>query len=479
MTKTKKHKLGVIVPYRNRYRQLIHFKKAISEYLEDRGIDYAVVIVEQDDATAFNRGKLLNIGVLRAKELNCDYVVFHDVDMIPQDVDYSYSKVPLHLIGEFTTPNGKITIPFDQYFGGVTLFPVSKFEEINGYSNDYWGWGFEDDDLFHRVKKAGLQTELIKEPNYTSSTTSLKFNGVDSYVEAENVINYKRSFTIHISFLFEDLKINHESATDRYPIFTVPGYDFTLYYDSFKRYNVEIFDRRGNIHIITSDITEIKHTKATILYNHRSKTLSLYLDKILIGTVVMEEPLYNYGQYKTINIGCGNRIEGAFHKLSYFKGGIDCFAIYSKAISRKDIHSLVDNNTIGLGSNFNEYESADNLSLYYDPKFIRHYKLIDITSNDHTGTIYNCWVDSTDFTEYKYRAIPVRRSGKFKLLDHEPGGYLNGRWKDQLTRYNQLKFTNEVLTGQRSLNDDGLTTCEYVVHGETKNDNIYQMIVGI
>jgi hypothetical protein len=30
---------------------------------------------------------------------------------------------------------------FDTYFGGVTLFPVKAFEEIDGYSNKYWGWG--------------------------------------------------------------------------------------------------------------------------------------------------------------------------------------------------------------------------------------------------------------------------------------------------------------------------------------------------
>ena len=27
----------------------------------------------------------------------CDYFVFHDVDMLAEDVDYSYSDKPLHL----------------------------------------------------------------------------------------------------------------------------------------------------------------------------------------------------------------------------------------------------------------------------------------------------------------------------------------------------------------------------------------------
>jgi len=91
------HKLGIIVPYRNRYFDLVEFKSHITEYLSESGIDYSLIIVEQDDAKSFNRGKLLNIGTIYAKKLGCDYVVFHDLDMLPKEVDYSYSDVPLHL----------------------------------------------------------------------------------------------------------------------------------------------------------------------------------------------------------------------------------------------------------------------------------------------------------------------------------------------------------------------------------------------
>ena len=88
------HKLGVIVPYRNRYRQLVKFKESFHAYMRKNhlGIDYSLIIVEQDDSSAFNRGKLLNIGFVKAKELKCDYVIFHDVDMLPMNVDYSFSN---------------------------------------------------------------------------------------------------------------------------------------------------------------------------------------------------------------------------------------------------------------------------------------------------------------------------------------------------------------------------------------------------
>ena len=144
------HKLGVIVPYRDRPQQLKDFLNYIEKYLTDKNIEHEVIIVEQTEKNDFNRGKLLNIGFLKAEELKCDYVAFHDIDMLPVDADYSYSDKPVHLITELDLPAGVSRTLFDEYFGGVTLFPSYVFRQINGYSNKYFGWGFEDDDLLLR-----------------------------------------------------------------------------------------------------------------------------------------------------------------------------------------------------------------------------------------------------------------------------------------------------------------------------------------
>ena len=131
------HKLGIIVPYRNRRSHLNHFTTSIKNHFSKSKIEYELIIVEQSDDKPFNRGALLNIGVRKAKELECTYVALHDVDMLPLDVDYSPVDRPTHLATNFHSSHEKDEkrIIFDEYFGGVTLFPINDYYHINGYSN--------------------------------------------------------------------------------------------------------------------------------------------------------------------------------------------------------------------------------------------------------------------------------------------------------------------------------------------------------
>ena len=135
-------RLGIIVPYRDRLEHLNIFKNHIKEYFNNSGIEFELIIVEQLDTKPFNRGKLLNVGFIEAKKLGCNYIVFHDVDMLPIDVEYAYSDKVIHLATNLLLDDGTIKDSFDSYFGGVTMFPIELFEKVNGYPNEYWGWGF-------------------------------------------------------------------------------------------------------------------------------------------------------------------------------------------------------------------------------------------------------------------------------------------------------------------------------------------------
>ncbi len=40
--------------------------------------------------------------------------------------------------------------------GGVIVFLYENFKKVNGYSNMFWGWGAEDDNMYWRLRKIGL-----------------------------------------------------------------------------------------------------------------------------------------------------------------------------------------------------------------------------------------------------------------------------------------------------------------------------------
>ena len=42
-------------------------------------------------------------------------------------------------------------LPYTSYYGGVSQIPRNVFEAINGNSNQFFGWGGEDDDLWNRL----------------------------------------------------------------------------------------------------------------------------------------------------------------------------------------------------------------------------------------------------------------------------------------------------------------------------------------
>ncbi len=151
-------RLAIIVPYRDRAEHLKQFLLHMDNYFQrdklDRNIDYSIHVVEQCGDAPFNRGKIKNCGFSIAQD-KADYFCFHDVDYLPLWADYSYPKKPARLIWHGLT----LKEDHELFFGGVVLFTKHDFLKVNGYSNDYWGWGFEDNDLRLRCIAAKLGFE--------------------------------------------------------------------------------------------------------------------------------------------------------------------------------------------------------------------------------------------------------------------------------------------------------------------------------
>jgi len=419
------HRLGIIVPYRNRLQQLTNFKTVVESYLVEKGIDYKIIIVEQDDASAFNRGSLCNIGFLQAVKSRCDYVVFHDVDMLPIDVDYSYDNKPIHLATQ--------DIPFKTYFGGMTLFPVEDFKKIDGFSNTYWEWGFEDDDLRHRCHRSGVDYGVEEDIYYKFNGRTSYFNGIDSYATIENNLSFIRDFEINIGLRLGDFIFDLKKQYDEFPIFTIPGFDFMLSYNSFNRFTLKWFDKKHKYYDITSDIILSRPNTIKIKYSRETNTLSLKVNE-KIQFIQLDTNLYNYKKSKEILLGTDT------NKLNFFKGSIDVLTIKSRD---KEIAHI-------------EYKAKD--------KFKTTFKV--------SSKVFQ----PKDLIGNK---IPHRRDSKYKVLKHKNQGYSNGVWQHSATRYNQLRFNNDIVNRPKYLKKDGISTVKYTVLGKIREGNILTLKIGI
>jgi hypothetical protein len=123
--------------------------------------NFHIYIIEQSsDGENFNIGKLKNIGfeIANSKD-KYDNFIFSDIDTIPNYDLMKYFtksyKYPIALASCGTryqyinkVINKVINKPF---IGALVSFSKKLFEKINGYPNNFWGWGGEDDALFNRL----------------------------------------------------------------------------------------------------------------------------------------------------------------------------------------------------------------------------------------------------------------------------------------------------------------------------------------
>jgi hypothetical protein len=155
-------RLGIIIPYRDRE---AHLKKmlphTVSFFRRNTDIEPLFVLAEQDDDLPFNKGAILNHAYAACAGM-IDYVCFNDVDYMPMWADYSEPSLPSRIVwyGLDKRPVGHGTdrAVIAQRYGLAAVAVMRKwhFEACNGYSNTYWGWGYEDTDLAKRLESVGI-----------------------------------------------------------------------------------------------------------------------------------------------------------------------------------------------------------------------------------------------------------------------------------------------------------------------------------
>nr|XP_025871185.1 beta-1,4-galactosyltransferase 7 [Vulpes vulpes] len=149
------HRLAVLVPFRERFEELLVFVPHLHRFLSRKKIPHHIYVLNQVDHFRFNRAALINVGFLESSN-STDYIAMHDVDLLPlnEELDYGFPEAgPFHV----ASPELHPLYHYKTYVGGILLLSKQHYQLCNGMSNRFWGWGREDDEFYRRIKGAGLQ----------------------------------------------------------------------------------------------------------------------------------------------------------------------------------------------------------------------------------------------------------------------------------------------------------------------------------
>lgn len=146
----------------------------------------------QDGNDPFNRAKLFNVGyveTLKVYDYQC--FIFHDVDHIPEDDRnlYTCPEEPRHMAVSVSKFN--YTLAYKMYFGGVSALKKEHMERVNGFSNSYWGWGGEDDDMAYRIKDRRLK--ITRYPQHIARYTTLGHMQAEPGKDGVTLLRTRRS----------------------------------------------------------------------------------------------------------------------------------------------------------------------------------------------------------------------------------------------------------------------------------------------
>lgn len=147
-------RLTVIIPYRDRAEHLGILLPELRARLKEQDISHRILVVEQEVGALFNRGRLLNAGMRYAAEFS-DYYCFHDVDAVPIVANYACPSQPLRLVNTVLNSAGERKHTAHYFSGAITIRKEQAFA-VHGFSNEYWGWGKEDDDFYFRLLLSGF-----------------------------------------------------------------------------------------------------------------------------------------------------------------------------------------------------------------------------------------------------------------------------------------------------------------------------------
>jgi len=458
-------KLGVCVPYRNREAHLEEFIPRVGKFLKDRGIDYCMYFGHQVDNKLFNRGAMKNIAAEQAFKDGCDYIVWHDIDMIPEDdnCDYSFPEDnPRHIAIHISKTN--YHLKYVDYFGGAVIFSKEQVKKTNGYSNDYWDWGMEDDDLFWRCVLEGYAD--ISYVDYQKTKPFLRFNGSDSYVKIPNSPSLgdltHNSHTVSVlvrAFHQEDkMPIYLIGSKDKkfveYPIFRRPGYDYGISYNNSRAYTAMLWDMFNKPIYQWMKRYEGQWTWVTLAVDADDKKIHVYLNGIesqaASGTGT-ESPTSFIGGLKKYDTDYYLGISTSANEkdpAKFFKGDIGKLIVWNRCLTQEEIVSSFNDEVLDATLNY---------------EFSNDKLLKDTTGNNNNGLVFNC-EKLEETIKVPHTIVPHRTPGRMDCLDHVDEGFVDGKWaKGETTAKNEFRYIMGMQQGKINHKTDGMNTLKYTL----------------
>lgn len=171
-------------PQEKRTEQLKRFIEHINREIKSEALPRHTQILIAEQALPrdrFNKGRLLNAAAAYLRQdsnpnLSDAILILHDVDILPDSEMLSqYLRIerPAQLMSPKSATYRKVYDPAQPIpvGGGVTVVMMSTFAAINGFPNDIWGWGGEDNCFQQRLGLHKLWYYVNEVGSFTSTDT--------------------------------------------------------------------------------------------------------------------------------------------------------------------------------------------------------------------------------------------------------------------------------------------------------------------
>jgi hypothetical protein len=449
----------------------------MDSFLKDKGIHYQIIVTEQRDDRPFNRGQLFNAVFDLIKD-DFDYFCFHDINLLPVDdnCDYSYPEKPTHLASIVDDEY----IPYEEFIGGVFLINKEHFEQINGFSNEYWGWGYEDNDLLERMRSKNLPLNNSFDISSATKNERYSFNQVylhNTLVKKPiNAIHFENSTCMEIkpTDLINDLTsksfsfsiwANPKQEDYEQFILTRPPIGFGITYTVNGKFKFTVWDDNDTAHVIEDYriLNEWYHLCMT--YDKDTKEFKAYINGSLIGTKKVETLKDLVGQW--FYIGADSewfQLDAKWTLMKkYFTGGISETTFWNVSLSQDEVRVLY-------------LENVEDL--IYDPiLFYRYDKgygtfILDETTHEHNAIFKTNFKEPPLSSEHMPLDLPFGSTERIAVIGSRVktvGKKFINQTKGKITLGHPIKIPNKRFGVYKSLNDENELSYKENIHRQLES----------